>query len=131
MKLLKLFEYNCIIGSSEGFAISFQYNINYFCYDVELLLSEENGCIWRHGIIDYSGQYAKIYSERKISSNIKSKLSDNFMYQYQHDRDWKGIPKNFFDTHPNTLPDENEMESELIGDEIFKYFIKSTFEGKI
>lgn len=130
MKLLNLFEYDGIMSGSEGFTILFKYVIGSFYYGIDFLLSEDYGCVWTYGIVEISNQSPKEHHIKKISSNIKSKLSDDFMYQYQHDRDWKQIPKNFFDTHPGTFPDKDEMESELIGDEIFKYFIKATFEGK-
>ncbi len=130
MKLLNLFEYDGIISGSEGFTILFKYEIDSYYYGIDFLLSEDDGCVWKYGIVETLKQNPTEHHVKKLSSKIKSKLSDDFMYQYQHDRDWKQIPKNFFDTHPGTFPDKYEMEAELKASNIYRHFIKATLEGK-
>lgn len=123
MKLFNLFQYKYISVGISSFTVAFRYIIDKITFDLSLTCENEE-YNWLFEIIDYRGQYARTPVSERFPTKLKFKMSEDKMYNISKKNNWE-LPPEFFYENSHLFPTQEQMESELITINPFRFFAKN------
>ncbi len=123
MKLFNLFQYEYITVGISSFTIIFNCSINKFAFVISLTYENEE-YNWLLEIVDFRGQYARTPASERFPTKLKFKMSDDRIYNLAKKNNWE-LPSEFFYENQHLFPTQEQMESELITINPFRFFTKN------